>query len=268
VIYILGAGHCGSTLLGLLLNAHSQMVAVSELSKLANSIRDRDPVLDRPAWRATADQFERQLGARFTELDLSHPPWHVLARWSRADIEHWARPRAVLLRALSTSTSRPWIIDGSKSWQPLYLLARSELFDLRVLHLVRDARGVVHSYAKKYDDLRHGLAKWVKPSLAGMLLAPSFGERWLRVRYEDLAGDPSRTLERICAHIGVAFEPAMLRYRDREWLGIGGNRMSTRADDTIRLDERWRREMSTRDRLVVDLLGGALNRYYGYPLTP
>lgn len=34
------------------------------------------------------------------------------------------------------------------------------------------------------------------------------------VRYEDLARDASAQLRRICAHLGVAFAPAMLAYRD------------------------------------------------------
>jgi hypothetical protein len=169
-----------------------------------------------------------------------------------------------LMTYLSEVTNRPWIVDASKSWQALYLMQRSALFDLRVVHLVRDARGVVHSYDKKYGDLRHGLAKWVKSSVAALGLASRFENRWLRVRYEDLARDPEQTLTTICALLDLEFEPAMLRFRQHPWFGIGGNRMSRRGDETIRLDERWRREMSWGRQLLVNVVGGPLNRYYGY----
>lgn len=264
VLFILGAGHCGSTLLGLLLNAHPACVAVSEVSKLAESIAAGDPVFAQPEWRGAIAQFEAATGTPFAGLDFSHPRWSALVRWREAQATPWAEPRATLLSALAAAAGATWIVDGSKAWQQLHLLELSGRFDLRVVHLVRDVRGVVHSYARKYGELGHGLAKWIKPSVAAMVMERQFPGRWLRVRYEDLARDPAATLARICALIDLDYDPAMLRFRAGRWLGIGGNRMSHRTDDTIRLDEKWRREMSWRDRVIVGAVGGALNRYYGY----
>lgn len=264
VLFILGAGHCGSTLLGLLLNAHPACVAVSELSKIDEAIAARDPVFERPEWRAAVARFEAETGTPFAALDLRQPRWSTLVRWREAQATEWAAPRAVLTSALAAAAGATWIVDGSKAWQQLHLLEQSGRFDLRVVHLVRDVRGVVHSYARKYGELAHGLSKWLKPSVAAMVMQPRFGDRWLRVRYEDLARDPAATLARVCTLMGLDYDPAMLRFRARRWLGIGGNRMSQRTDDTIRLDEKWRREMSWRDRVVVGVVGGALNRYYGY----
>ena len=264
VIYVLGAGHCGSTLLGLLLNGHPACLGVSELSKLAESIAANDPVLDTAPWREAARGFEATTGAPFATLDLGHPSWRTFARWTDTEVATWARPRAALVDCLARATDKPWIVDATKSWQPLYLMQRSGLFDLRVVHLLRDVRGVAHSYLTKYGDLRHGLRKWLKPNVAAMALGARFGDHWLRVRYEDLAADPEATLARVCALAGLRYDPAMRRFRDHAWLGIGGNRMAARTDDTIRVDERWKRELSWKDRVVVGVVGGALNRYYGY----
>jgi hypothetical protein len=264
VLFVLGAGHCGSTLLGMLLNAHPECVGVSEISKLRESIDANDPALDLPEWREVASRYEAATGQRFAEIDFAHPRWSELVRWGPAEIDAWVAPRAQVFEAIGAVTGRPWIVDGSKSWQQLYLMERSRRFDLRVVHLVRDARGIVHSYAKKYGELGHGLAKWFKPSLAAVAMSRWLGDRWLRIRYEDLAGDPAATLARVCGFLGVDYDPAMLEFRAHRWLGIGGNRMSRGGEGGIRLDERWRREMSWRDRLVVDVVGGPLNRYYGY----
>ena len=264
MLFILGAGHCGSTLLSLLLNGHPTCISVSELASLSTSIAERDPVLDRDEWRTVARCFEQRSGTRFADVDLAHPSWREFGRWPRETIIEWATPRSTLLRCLLNKTEREWVVDASKSWQQLYLMQRSELFDLRVLHLVRDGHGVVHSYTKKYGQLRHGLSKWIKSSVAAMSLASRFQDRWLRVRYEDLSIDPATTLMAICRFMNIAYDSRMLQFRSHTWLGLGGNRMSKRKDDTIRLDERWRREMSRRDRLVVDLVGGMINRYHGY----
>ncbi|HEU0030816.1 MAG TPA: sulfotransferase [Kofleriaceae bacterium] len=264
VLFILGAGHCGSTLLSLLLNGHPDCVAVSELGALKDCIRDHDPVLAEPAWQEAARCFEQRTHLRFADLDLYHPSVKTFLRWSRERVTEWTRPRAALLECLSQVTGKPWIIDASKSWHQLYLMDRSGLFDLRVVHLVRDARGIVHSYTKKYKVVRYGLSKWLKSNAGAMALQPRFGDRWMRVRYEDLVTDPAATLAQICSLMGLAYDPQMLRYRDHTWLGLGGNRMAKSTDSTIRLDEKWRREMPKRDQRIVNLVGGALNRYYGY----
>jgi hypothetical protein len=264
VLFILGAGHCGSTLLSMLLNGHPACVAVSELSLLHSSLAAGDSVLDRPEWQTARRAFEAKAGMRLEQLSLLHPSWRTFATWSDTQVLAWARPRATLMSCLAEATGRSWIVDGSKSWQQLYLMHRSGLFDLRVVHLIRDARGVVHAYKRKYGGVRHGLSKWLKASAAAFALAPQLRDHWLRVQYEQLASDPSATLTKICGLMGLVYDPAMLRFRDHAWLGIGGNRMAKSTDTIIRLDEKWRREMSRRDRLIVDLVSGPVNRYYGY----
>jgi len=252
VVYILGPGHCGSTLLSLLLNGHPQCVAVGELSKLDAAIANHEAVLDRPEWRAALQACES-----FGALQLGHPGMRELVRWSPERIAAWARPRKALLDALVEATGRPIVVDASKSWQQLYLMQRSQLFDLHVIDLVRDAHGVVHSYTKKYGELTHGLSKWMKSRVAAIALARRFDGRWLRVRYEELGTD---TLARICDFIGVPYDPHMLHFRSQPWIGIGSNRMSRGDDETIRIDDRWQRDMPLRDRVLVTLASGFLNR--------
>lgn len=87
---------------------------------------------------------------------------------------------------------------------------------------------------------------------------------WLRVRYEELATKPSATLQCICAFLQVNFEPDVLAYRQHPDVGIGGNRMRIRREERIFLDERWKRELSHSDRIKFALLGGWLNKIYGY----
>jgi hypothetical protein len=266
LVYILGAGHCGSTLLSLLLNGHRDVFALSEFSKLSASVRDHDEVLTTPTWRRIAARFDQRSAVPLAALDLAHPSWRRFAAWTLAEVQAWAAPRALLLETITEVTGAHTLVDASKAWQQLHLLNRSQLFDVFVIHLVRDGRGIVHAYQRKYGDLRHGLSRWLKPSLVAPWLERQVpADRWLRVHYERLAESPEATLRQICSFLALEFEPAMLRFRSHDWFGIGGNRMRNGQDETIRLDERWRRDMTTRQRLVVDVIGGAVNRYYGYP---
>jgi len=60
LVYILGAGHCGSTLLSLALDQHPQVVAVSELINLNRKLPGQageQHVVDEPFWNAVADRY-------------------------------------------------------------------------------------------------------------------------------------------------------------------------------------------------------------------
>lgn len=130
----------------------------------------------------------------------------------------------------------------------------------------RDGRAVLNSYVRKYDRFGKGFRRWMKSMLYGTFLKHVVFERTngLRVRYEDLAAEPERGLRRICAFLGRAYQPSMLDYREGQHVGIGGNRMRKRSDERIYLDEKWKRELSRRDRVKFALLGGWLNTCYGY----
>jgi hypothetical protein len=269
VAYILGAGHCGSTLLSMLLNGHPRMLALSELRKIGGLVGDgagsiQPNPLDGDLWKNVRRLYETG-GASFDQLSIDHPSWKRFAGWSRERIQAWAEPCVRLLAAVAEESGRDILIDSSKSWQQLYLLRRSGLVQLKVLHAVRDGRAVLHSYNRKYDDFLFSFGQWVKPSAMGLLLRPLFGDdEWQPVHYEKLATDPGATLSEICRFLGAEFDPAMLRFRSHPWFGIRGNRMAHGSSEEIRLDEKWRRDLGRRDRLLFELLGGALNRWYGY----
>jgi hypothetical protein len=85
------------------------------------------------------------------------------------------------------------------------------------------------------------------------------------VRYEDLAVNTEEQLRRVCEFIGLEFAPEMLEYWNCEDVSIGGNRMR-RTKAPVQLDQKWIRELPVLQRIGFGLLGGWLNRLYGYPL--
>src|SRR5262249_17647859 len=184
------------------------------------------------------------------------------------------------------------VVDSSKAIPYLYLLGLGADLDLRVVHLVRDARGVAHSWdrAKPAPD-RVGV-QYMRTRGLGLSVffwsvsnvgAELFGgprARYLRVRYEDFARRPRATIERI---LDMAMAPqsagpagAGARRPALPFVGehavklrathsIKGNpdRLQTGALD-IRLDDRWSTEMAPRARRVVTALAWPLLARYGY----
>ncbi len=83
--------------------------------------------------------------------------------------------------------------------------------------------------------------------------------RYLRVRYEDVASDPRRSVSRILRFLDESpnlFQPAE---DDRMFLGanhtVSGNPMRFQEGTiAIRPDDAWRTRMQRRDRIVVSVL--------------
>jgi Sulfotransferase family len=288
LLYILGSGHCGSTLLDLLLNRHHEIMALGEIHKVKKYIdiangnissispskEDRRKwretgdahSLDTPFWQQIKKLYEDVSGSSFDQLDLRCiGKWSNIRSWQAKEIESWARPNEILFSCVHQVSGARILTDSSKFPHRLYLLQQSGLFDIRVIHLQRNGCAVVNSYLRKHADFRTCLRLWVAPALLAYYLRRKFARNaWLQIRYEDLANRPVETLKTVCAFLDVSFDPEMLAYRGKPYLGFGGNQMREREDAAIVLDEQWKRELSYKHRMAFNLLAGWLNRLYGY----
>jgi hypothetical protein len=276
LLYVFGSGRSGSTLLDRLLGGHPQVLALGELSTLVTRF---DPLaatnLRDDAFAGEVRQFWMRVrgcceagGQSWAGVDLTHPRLRQAVRWPRSRVDAWARRNQLVIDCARRHAPARVVTDSSKAPPRLVLLARSDRFRLRlrVLHLLRDGRAVAQSYVRRYDNFAGGLRTWMIASLSAPALRRLVGsDRWLRLRYEDLAQDPARSLARVCTFVGLDYDPAMLRFRSHPYLGVRGSPTVRRtAEQVIRLDERWRSEMSVARRAAFAVVGGWLNKLYGY----
>ena len=195
-----------------------------------------------------------------------------------------------LYRAIRDTSGDRVVIDASKHASTAYLLRRVPGLDLRVVHLVRDARGVAYSWTKevKKPEVADGYMPVYRPSSSGLqYLAYNLLFDALRVvddtmvlRYESALADPRGTVERILAHagehrseedLGFLHDNPGARGVPEYWVELGvdhtvaGNPMrfhQGRLD--LRLDEAWRSKLPERDRKVVSAITLPLQLRYGY----
>jgi hypothetical protein len=189
-LYVAGASYSGSTLLAFLLNAHPQMMSVSEVCGViphANIPEDAiesymcscgEPLLACPFY-VELDQRIRAAGSTFdlrdwrTHFRIGRNRWVqalatrplpslVLQRLRHCVVQAFpgvrARTREVALRnvrfaqaALAISGMRVFV-DAQKDAARVQFLSKIPELDLRVMHLVRDVRGSAASYMKHYPE--------------------------------------------------------------------------------------------------------------------
>ena len=156
------------------------------------------------------------------------------------------------------------------------MLARSRLFDLTVVHLVRDSRAVAYSYRRKQAkttggsnpdyDLVPTVRGWNKLNLRARRLFHGEALRHLLVRYEDLTRNPAQVLNGVLSIVGLSWHESVLSYREQIHHNIEGNRMRLGSDSTIRADNEYLRAMSGPDWWTATMLSWRGLRAFGYQL--
>ncbi len=188
---------------------------------------------------------------------------------------------ARLYRGIQRVARADVIVDSSKLPSHAFILRRLPELDLRLIHLVRDSRGVAFSWQKQLvkDPITGDKLLTYGPKAAALRynlynlqtrLLRSMGVPYLFARYEDLVANPEPTLRRIFDHIGSETQPDLSFLSDeavdlRPNHTVGGNPMRFRQGPiTLRPDDRWKEGLSRSDRRWVTSLTYPLLLRYGY----
>ncbi len=151
--------------------------------------------------------------------------------------------------------------------------------DATIIICVRDVRDFLVSYKNRWRRSSHGerLAQLYHPLTTSMLWRSSMAQlKWVElnvpdpqvriVRYEDLVRHPEAETRRLCAALGVNFEPAMLDVSRHN-----SSRDDTRAASGIFTSSagQWRRGGLTPEEIwLAQLVAGSAMRQAGYPPEP
>jgi hypothetical protein len=306
VIYIAGSGRSGSTLLERVLGGIPGFVNVGELIDLFRRTAPRGErcgcgraFADCPFWasvgaRAFSGWDNDQLAAvRRLQNDVArqrHVPRLISMRLAdrrfRAQLAAYGENYARLYRAIAAESGAARIVDASK-WPVQALALRRAGIDVRVIHLVRDVRGVAHSLSKQVtrphaveqaDQMSHNVpaeaaARWLAIQGQAELLRRC-GLPVTRVRYEDFVRRPGPVVDAALAGLGLPADPSWLAHVDAESVvlgpshGLSGNPSRFRDGKiTLHADEAWRDRMSRRDRLVITAIGLPFLVRYRWPLN-
>lgn len=206
----------------------------------------------------------------------------------RADLDRYAALLGRLYGAIQRVAGAPILVDATKHVSSAYLLRRVPGLDLRVVHLVRDSRGVGFSWTKRVprpevvdgealmttvSPLRMG-GRWLTHNglfhLVRLVGVPS-----LLVRYETLVRHPRRELGRILEFAGQRPAGGELAFVGDGFAELGashalaGNPMRFASGRVpLHVDEEWRRKLPPGQRALLLAATWPLLLSYGYLLHP
>lgn len=292
MLYIMSPSYSGSTLLTLLLADHRSIATVGELK--ASAIGDVDAYFcscgDRLLDCAFFQQLTRSLaeagiqfnlrdfgthfgrdgslGGRVIGADVRGSVVEALRRAALLTVPPWsarlkrvlARNRAVI-EAVCELQGGTVFLDASKDPVRLKHFLDSDYWNVKVVALYRDGRGVAHSYRKHTGcDFSEAVRQWRRCTSEMERISERIDpSQLLRVRYEELCACPRSVLSEIARFAGVDLD-----YDSTGVRHVLGNNMRSLSMESVRLDERWRHELSDSDRECFRKIGASWNGQLGY----
>jgi Sulfotransferase family len=294
VLYIGGLGRSGTTLVERVLGELPGVCALGEVVHL---------------WQRDLRDDERcGCGNRFAECGF----WQTVGKaafegWDQVDVDrvlalHKAteRTRHIPLLALGLlkrkatelasyyarvyeAAGAQVVLDSSKHSALAHCLRYAPDLDLRVVHMVRDARGVAYSWTRRVarpesdgtDEMTryhplYSAALWNAHNAALGALRRR-GVPVLRIRYEEFLADPRGVVQRLAEFAGVQIGPGDLSFLGEAHADLGpahsaaGNPMRfTVGTVRLRRDDTWRTALPRRHRLLVGALCAPGLMKYGY----
>lgn len=209
---------------------------------------------------------------------------HQLPAQLRADLREYTSYYVRLYRAAQEVSGASVLIDSSKHASLAYCLSQQEEIDLRVVHVVRDSRGVAYSWTKhvhrpetdgtdemaRFSPVKTSIL-WDAHNVAFSVLGRRSSVAVHRMRYEEFVADPRGSVREIAAFAGLPVTEAGLEFLSAQAAELGtchsaaGNPMRfTTGRLALRQDEAWREAMPAGARRLVSALTGPLLGAYGY----
>jgi hypothetical protein len=301
VLFLGGLGRSGSTILERVLGELPRTTSVGELVHLwqRSVLDDESCGCGEPFSRCP---FWQEVGARAFggwTADLAHRMVRLHGRVDRSryvprlllpgrldprrgELREYVDVFTRLYRAIAEVSGADVVVDSSKHPSLATCLRTAPGLDLRVVHVVRDSRGVAYSWTKEVRRPEAGEADLMtqySPSQSALLwtghnvalsLLRLTGARTRLLRYEDFVADPAGTVVSVAGFAGLPTDggPAFLHGSSVE-LGrthtVAGNPVRFRTGTmALRRDDDWRSLLPRRTRHLVGALTLPLLAGYGY----
>lgn len=297
VLYIAGFERSGSTIVNRVLGQIDGFVAWGELRDIwEHGIIENRPCTcgtsfaDCPAWQQifnkafdgankvdTTQMSHLQKKAR--SMVLPHYFKLLTDKFFRQRLTQYLTNLEKLYQAIQTTTSSKVIVDSTKASWYGYVLGLLPSIDLYVVHVVRNPKGVCYSLQQHknkgevpsqwYNPLRASLS-WNFKNYAVELLLKSRQKPYIRINYEDFVSDPQLALNRILVLLDVKVPELPFVGKDRVKMStdhlITGSPSSRSETGIVRLklDEKWKKNLIFRDKLLISGLTFPLLCSYKY----
>ncbi len=266
VVYIVGVGRSGTSLLQAMLAAHPEISYLPETSFIRRFVtsfklksvfkkKGRIGVLD----ILSADEPFSRLG-----ID----PKLLISIFEDSENQDVSIYKAILNFYKSEGVA--WLGDKDPRLVEYLPLVKKLLPNSNIIHIIRDPRDVLVSKKKAAWSMnshvwKHVFANRVQFLLGTLTGSKYFSHRYQEVIYEDILNNPKTTLSTICGNMGIDFNENMLAFNKAAKKLISSTESSWKKETMgpllVTNKNKWKYQLSPKEiELVQRCCGDALRR--------
>ncbi len=306
LIYIASTGRSGSTLLDMLLGSHSQIATAGEIQIWPHEILLNGFMLCGCGKPIPQCSFWQEMYKKVDPLHQPHPQIHFFRenhnmgktlRWKyllefkiknssknkMKHIENYQINNYQLFKAFIDVTEQKqgvkpkWIVDASKDPYRLLWLIKSRLFNIKVIHLLRDPCAFVYSMTKKYldkynkkiliiDVVKKSLSWLIHNYLINLIYRQYINQTdYLLIKYEFLVKEPEKVLSEVFNWLECENKNKyLINLYSREKHTIAGNQMRYSNNNKIFIDEKWKEKLPSFYQTIIKIITSQLRYQYKY----
>ncbi|MAN28517.1 MULTISPECIES: sulfotransferase [Mesonia] len=261
IIYLLGPGRSGTTLLATVLDNFSNICTLGEMHQFLEHLQDEKECscgkkLERcPYWsdiisNLVEKDFELDYYRNLSENLEEHHHIPLLLITNKENKSYSILQKKIFNNIKSFSKEK-WKVDSSKYIARYLRLKQQKEFNVKGIYLTRDVRGVINSFHKKVQTPKKPLS-----AILYYLVINFFSEvvyrldkNVIKVKYEDFTQNPEKILQRIFNHLG---EQKSVKLPESHAIPhiIGGNRMKRNKMIKISEDNAWKKNISRKKQII------------------
>ena len=274
LIFIVGVGRSGTSLLQSMLNAHPGICFVPETAFVRRYLATGS--LDRTFRAGGAEAVVSVLEAdsRLARLGVQRAALRELVLGQGSAFA----ARRLFLDLLDAYCARReagrFVGDKDPRSVEVMKAMKKRFPGAFVLHTIRDPRGVLASkkkaaWSRGRPALSHLFAHRVQEKMGREWGPRLFGARYVEVKYEALLRDPETVLAGICQRLGLAFDPQMLQFAASSRELVAQDEMDWKRETLGPLlagnSGKWRTELTPWEVALAEAVCAEAMRRGGYP---
>jgi len=272
--FIIGVYRSGTTLLRLILNAHSQIVVPREAFFLMPLLKKK--YLNSLISRNTIKNFNEDLVKKAKIEKTYLQGTFIEGNYSEVIAQILQHEKTTVKDFIDSIFSFYCYKEGKSVWgnktPPFFRkidILHSLFPEAKFIHIVRDGRDVFHSMRKMEPLMNNVSVMALDWAYKLYKIETSFrkihANNKITVRYEDLLEKPIETLKSICSLIGVEYESNMMDFYKSSFANasIRHSELIFKPINTSN-KEKWKRNLTHREIEIFNLLAGHYLKKYNY----
>lgn len=272
IIYLLGRGRSGSTLLSFLLGSQKNILNVGELKnfweyhcredKMGGICSDGIKLNNHPFWTEIRNELKNQLDEEFPNLKAEN----------KTDFQ---KNNTAMFDAIFRVSGEKYIVDASKKFERLKKLLKFNK-NIYTIHVVRDPRAYANSIIK-YNKRRIEVERKKPVNVSSKVFIWGLYNLYIKfyfkirrvkhitVSYEDLVDNPQKNLHKILNFVGYQ-NNTTINFSKNQPVFCGNFWFLESKETKIKKDELYKKSLTKKQFLYFTMLSFPVLLFYGYPL--